>query len=243
LFIDGIKLIIDSHVHLGGPPKEAEPKTFAKLMKASKIEKAIIFRYFYEKPTVFSNRYISSVIKKFPNQYLGFAWVNPNEKTAPKELEESVTKWKLKGVKLHLEMHPTPLEKLRKIFNIAEKYSIPICIHLGNDFNQIKLLSKEFKVKLIIAHLGTGVYCLDINRLKKAIELAEDKKIFLETSGNTYPLVNYALKALNPSKLIMGSDFPHEHPLVSVKIIDLLNLSDENKELILQKNISKIIGE
>ena len=79
--------------------------------------------------------------------------------------------------------------------------------------------------------------------MKKAIELAKDKKIFLETSGNTYPLVYYALKALNPTKLIMGSDFPHEHPLVSVKIIDLLNLSDENKELILQKNISKIIGE
>jgi len=234
-------LIVDSHVHIGGPPKESEPKNFAKLMKASKIDKAIIFRYFYDKPTIFSNRYISSVIEQFPNQYVGFAWINPNEKTAIKELKESITKWKLKGVKLHLEMHPSSLEKLRKIFNIAEKYTIPICIHLGNDFNQIKILSQEYNVKLIIAHLGTGVYCLDINRLKKAIELAKNKNVFLETSGNTYPLVNYALKALNPTKLIMGSDFPHEHPLVSVKIIELLNLSDQNKDLILQKNISQIL--
>ena len=234
-------MIVDSHVHIGGPPKESEPKNFAKLMKVSKIDKAIIFRYFYDKPTIFSNRYISSVIEQFPNQYVGFAWINPNEKTATKELKESITKWKLKGIKLHLEMHPTPLEKLRKIFNIAEKYTIPICIHLGNDFNQIKILSQEYNVKLIIAHLGTGVYCLDINRLKKAIELAKNKNVFLETSGNTYPLVNYALKALNPTKLIMGSDFPHEHPLVSVKIIELLNLSDQNKDLILQKNISQIL--
>lgn len=230
-------MIIDSHVHIGGPPKESEPKNFAKLMKTSKIDKAIIFRYFYDKPTIFSNRYISSVVEQFSNQYVGFAWINPNEETATKELKDSITKWKLKGVKLHLEMHPTPLEKLRKIFNIAEKYTIPICLHLGNDFNQIEILSQEYNVKIIIAHLGTGVYCLDINRLKKAIELAKNKNVFLETSGNTYPLVDYALKALNPTKLIMGSDFPHEHPLVSVKIIELLKLSDKNKDLILQKNI------
>ena len=234
-------MIIDSHVHVGVPPREAEPKNFLKLMKSSKINKAIIFRYFYDKPTVFSNQYISSVVEQFPNNYLGFAWINPNEKTVTKELIESVTKWNLKGVKLHLEMHPTPLEKLRKIFNIAEQYTIPICIHLGNDFDQIELLTQEYDLKVIIAHLGTGVYCLDINRLKKAIELAKNKNVFLETSGNTYPLVDYALKALNPTKLIMGSDFPHEHPLVSVKIIELLNISDKNKDLILQKNISKIL--
>ena len=234
-------MIVDSHVHIGGPPKESEPKNFAKLMKASKINKAIIFRYFYDKPTVFSNQYISSVVEQFPDQFLGFAWVNPNEKTASKELEEGITKWNSKGVKLHLEMHPTPIKKLKKIFNIAEKHTIPICIHLGNDFNQIELLTQEYDVKVIIAHLGTGVYCLDINRLKKAIELAKDKNVFLETSGNTYPLVDYAVKALNPTKLIMGSDFPHEHPLISVKIIELLNISNKNKDLILQKNISKIL--
>ena len=234
-------MIVDSHVHIGGPPKESEPKNFAKLIKASKINKAIIFRYFYDKPTVFSNQYISSVVEQFPDQFLGFAWVNPNEKTASKELEEGITKWNSKGVKLHLEMHPTPIKKLKKIFNIAEKHTIPICIHLGNDFNQIELLTQEYNVKVIIAHLGTGVYCLDINRLKKAIELAKDKNVFLETSGNTYPLVDYAVKALNPTKLIMGSDFPHEHPLISVKIIELLNISNKNKDLILQKNISKIL--
>ena len=234
-------MIIDSHVHIGAPPKEADPKNFAKLMQNSSIKKAVIFRYFYDKPTTFGNRYISSVIEKYPKWYIGFAWINPNDKTAAKELKTAILKWKLKGVKLHLEMHPTPTEKLQKIFNVAEKYNIPVCTHLGNDFNQIETLSKEYKTKIIIAHLGTGVYCLDINRLKKAIKLAKNENVFLETSGNTYPLVYYAINELGPTKIILGSDFPHEHPLVSVKIIELLNISNEEKDLVLQKNISQIL--
>lgn len=234
-------MLIDSHVHIGAPPKEADPRNFVKLMKKSHIDKAVIFRYYYDKPTKFSNQYTSLVVKQYPKYFIGFAWVNPNDTTAEKEIETSILKWNLKGVKLHLEMHPTPTEKLQKIFNIAEKHNIPICTHLGNDFDQIESLSKEYKTKIIIAHLGTGVYCLDINRLKKAIKLAKNKNVYLETSGNTYPLVDYAIKEIGSKKIVLGSDFPHEHPLISVKIIELLNISNQDKELILHKNISKIL--
>jgi predicted TIM-barrel fold metal-dependent hydrolase len=234
-------LIIDSHVHIGSPPKEAEPKNFAKLMKKSNIDKAIIFRLFYDKPTKASNQYTSLVVNQHPDLFIGFAWVNPNDKTAIKELKTSILKWNLNGVKLHLEMHPTPLKNLKKIFNITEKYKIPAITHLGDNFDQIETLSKEYKTKIIIAHLGTGVYNLDINRLQKAIILAKKENVFLETSGNTYPLVDYAVKNLNSKKILLGSDFPHEHPLISVKIIELLKLSKKEKEQILYKNVIKIL--
>lgn len=45
-------MIIDSHVHIGGPPAEGEPDKFAKFMDKNKIDKAIVFRYFYNKPTL-----------------------------------------------------------------------------------------------------------------------------------------------------------------------------------------------
>lgn len=210
-------------------------------MKKSNIDKAIIFRLFYNKPTKDSNQYTSSVSQQYPNFFIGFAWVNPNDKTAAKELENSILYWKLKGVKLHLEMHPTSLKNLKKIFNITEKYNIPVITHLGDDFDQIETLSKEYKTKIIIAHLGTGVYNLDINRLNRAIALANNDNVFLETSGNTYPLVDYAIKKLNPKKIILGSDFPHEHPLISTKIIEILDISDQEKDQILFKNILKIL--
>jgi predicted TIM-barrel fold metal-dependent hydrolase len=92
-----------------------------------------------------------------------------------------------------------------------------------------------------VAHLGTGVYRLEIERLKKAIDLAKRENVYLETSGNTYPFVNYAVDSLGASKVILGSDFPHEHPLVSVQIVQLLDLSTSDKEAILGLNIRKIL--
>ena len=154
----------------------------------------------------------------------------------------SVNQLQLKGLKLHLEMHPVPLSLLREIFKEAQKLSIPLIIHLGDDFKSIDTLCKEFNVNVIIAHLGTGVYRLDIERLKKAILLAKHDNVFFETSGNTYPFVDYAVRHLGASKVIFGSDFPHEHPLVSARIVELLELSAQEKEFILSQNIRKILG-
>ena len=138
-------------------------------------------------------------------------------------------------------MHPSSIPKLREIFAEAENLSIPICVHLGEDFSCIEKLSQEYTVPVIVAHLGTGVYRLEIERLKKAIDLAKRENVYLETSGNTYPFVNYAVDSLGASKVILGSDFPHEHPLVSVQIVQLLDLSAYDKEAILGLNIRKIL--
>ncbi len=234
-------MIIDSHVHIGGPPAEAEPDKFVKLMEKWKIDKAVIFRYFYDQPTSASNKFIKSVIEKHPRRFIGFAWINPNEKTAVNDVKTAIKEWQLKGLKLHLDMNPSPISKLREIFKEAEKFSIPLCVHLGADFACIDTLSQEFKVPIVIAHLGTGVYRLDIERLKKAIELAKKSNFCLETSGNTYPFVDYAVKHLDASKVVLGSDFPHEHPLISVRIVQLLEISAHEKKMILGRNIKKIL--
>ena len=235
-------MIIDSHVHIGSPPTEAEPESFVKLMEKSKIHKAIIFRYLYNQPTSASNKLIQSIVEKYPKYFIGFAWINPNERTAVEEVRTAVNDWNLDGLKLHLEMNQAPISNLRDVFTEAESLSIPICVHLGEDFDCVERLSQEFEVSVIIAHLGTGVYRLDLKRLKKAIELANRKNVYLETSGNTFPFVDYAVQSLGASKIILGSDFPHEHPLISVKIVQLLDLPAHDKELILGKNIEEILG-
>ena len=235
-------LIIDSHVHIGGPPAEAEPERFVQLMEKSKIDKAIIFRYFYNRPTSASNKYIKSVVEKHPKHFIGFAWINPNDRTAPMEVKNAIKEWNLKGLKLHLEMDPSSMSKLREVFIEAENLSIPICVHLGEDFVTIERLSQEFKIPIIIAHLGTGVYRLDLERLRKAIALAKRENVYLETSGNTYPFVDYAVRHLSASKVILGSDFPHEHPLVSAKTVELLELPTVEKEKILGLNIQNILA-
>lgn len=90
--------------------------------------------------------------------------------------------------------------------------------------------------------MGTGVYRLELKRLRKAIEVAKNEIVYLETSGNTYPFIDYAVGSLGASKVILGSDFPHEHPLVLIKIVHLLDLSAHDKVQILELTIQKILG-
>ncbi len=137
-------------------------------------------------------------------------------------------------------MYPAPIGKLRAVFREADRLSVPVCVHLGDDLTCIDTLNQEFKVDIIIAHLGTCVYRLEIDR-SKAIELAKHANVYLETSGNTYPFVDYAVRALGPSKIILGSDFPHENPMVSAKTVQLLKLPAREKELILNLNIKIIL--
>lgn len=236
-------MIIDSHVHIGGPPPEAEPDKFVALLKKSNIDKAIVFRYVYGKPTLIGNELIRSAVNKYPDRLIGFAWIVPTDKTAISEIRTTISQWQFKGIKLHMEIAPTSINKLREVFREAEELSFPICIHVGEDFKFIDDLCKEYNVNVIIAHLSTGVYNLDPKRLEKAVTLSEKyDNIYVETSGNTFFFIEYAVKRLSPSQIIFGSDFPHEHPLVLVKAIELLELSENDKNLIIGGNIRRLIG-
>jgi predicted TIM-barrel fold metal-dependent hydrolase len=75
------------------------------------------------------------------------------------------------------------------------------------------------------------------------VELAQKhERIYLETSGNTYFFIEYAVRKLGSHKVIFGSDFPHEHPLVQVRAIELLNLPQSDKDLILAGNILELLS-
>jgi predicted TIM-barrel fold metal-dependent hydrolase len=239
-----ISLIIDAHVHIGGKPEMARPDNLVALLEKSEIDKAIVFRYVPQKPMLVGNTYIKSAVNRHPKRLIGFAWINPNDRTAVDEMKTAIVNWNFRGVKLHLEMMPSSISRIEEIFREAEKLAVPICIHLGEDFDFLNDLCRKYRLNVIVAHLGTGVYNLDPKRLGKAIELSQkNDNVYLESSGNTFFFIERALKMLDPTKIIFGSDFPHEHPLVMLRAIKLLDLPPREKEMILGRNIAKLINE
>jgi predicted TIM-barrel fold metal-dependent hydrolase len=235
-------LIIDAHVHIGGPPPEAEPDNFIPLLRKSKVDKAVVFRYVPGQSTWVGNELIKTAVSRYPDHLIGFAWVDPRDDNATNEMRVAVMDWGFKGAKLHLDMTPVPIERLERIFAEAESLSVPLCIHVGKDFDSISELCGQYEVSIIVAHLGTGVYNLDPARLEKAISLSlKHDNIYLETSGNTYFFIKHAVKRLGASKIIFGSDFPHEHPLVMARAVDLLDLPAKDKESILGHNLRRLM--
>lgn len=236
-------MFIDAHVHVGEPPPEAEMESLVKLMEESGVDRSVVCRYIPGKPTLRGNQLVRSAVKEYPNRFVGFVWINPNRDTAVEEIEKAIKDWGFRGIKLHLETTPAPPTKIGEVFEEAERLEVPVYVHTGKDLDVVDNMSETFNVDIILGHLGVGVYSLDPNRLEKSIELVKKHEdIYAETSGNTYYFIEYAVKKLGSSEVIFGSDFPHEHPLVLKKAIEILDIPQEEKSRILGGNIRQLIG-
>lgn len=68
------------------------------------------------------------------------------------------------------------------------------------------------------------------------------KKIYVDTSGvKSVSMLNMALETFSAKQILWGSDFPAKRDLVdSINTIEKLNLSKEEKEQILGKNLEEI---
>ena len=78
------------------------------------------------------NDELSEIIKEHPNRYAGFASIAPQDpEKAAEELDRAVTKLGLKGVclKSHAQGNYLDDKKYRSIFQVAEKYDVPIFLH------------------------------------------------------------------------------------------------------------------
>ena len=225
-------------------PPEIEPDNFVSFMEECGIDKAVVCRYVEGESIWIDNEVVGLAVKKYLGKLIGFFWVKPEDEKVRQDIKLAVDEWGFMGLKVHLEMNEAAIDRFRLIFNETEQFQIPIYIHIGEDYESLDKLCHEFKeVNVILGHLGTGVYRLDPKRLEKSLRLSEKhNNLFLETSGNTYPFVRKAVEVLGPAKIVFGIDLPHTHPLVEVRMIELLNLSKKEENLIFADNIRKILN-
>jgi L-fuconolactonase len=91
--------IIESHVHVwkndprypwapgtkNPPDRDASAETLLQLMKANGVQKTVIIQVIYYR---WDNRYLASVLKKYPLCFRGVARVNPEDPSAPDHLSK-----------------------------------------------------------------------------------------------------------------------------------------------------------
>jgi len=119
-----------------------------------------------------NNEYVAALVRKYPDQYIGFGAVNPRYRgidAAVVELERMIGDFKLTGLKLYPMYDyysPDDPELAFPIFAKAEEMGIPVTVHMGTstarytnlDFARPALLDivgqKFPNLKLIMAHGG-----------------------------------------------------------------------------------------
>ncbi len=187
------------------------------------------------------NRYVWNLKRQMPDKIIQFYWVTKNNID---QIENDYKIMCFSGIKIHQCWRYFKIDSLffQKIVAFAEKYNLPIVIHLysGKDAKDLSKLARNSKAKFIIAHcFGIEEFCFNFNEIKN--------KVYFDIS-NCYWLtlekLIFAINEIGCDNLIFGSDTPYgiDSARNTIDIIKKLNICDSDKQKILCENIKKILN-
>jgi hypothetical protein len=169
------------------------------------------------------NSYVAQYVNRFPQKLIGFAGIDPTERSAIDELHAARESMQLRGVTLspaNQDFHPCDSRAMR-LYEEAEKLKMPILIHpVGQFTEQSKLefshpalfdeVARTFpKLRIIIAQLGQPWLEETICLLGKHSNVFADVSGLLSRPWQAYNALVAAHESQAIEKLLFGSDFPY----------------------------------
>lgn len=193
-----------------------------------------------------NNELVAAAIDKYPDRFLGWAAVNPTIPESVKEVESFLNKPGFIGVKAHPFMHQYSIKTLDSIAAMCQSKNIPILIHLSSETDSYKYLPQHYpELKIIYAHAGLPFW------KKLWIYVKDQPNVFIDTSSDylTPTIVRMAVETMGYQKVLYGCDGPYgmekynEYDYTAKKRwIDLLPISDREKECIFGKNFLELVS-
>ena len=257
--------IIDAHVHIF-PEKIAKKATksignyygipmFAKGTVEDLIsngEKINVYKYIVHSTATTVeqvetiNNFIADTQAK-NESLIGFGTLHPGLSDIEFEVNRIISLG-LKGVKLHPDFQDFNIddESMMPIYR-AVQGKLPVLIHLGDEQKtssspeRLSNVIKEFpNLTVIAAHLG-GYQMWD-----DSIKYLVGKNIYLDTSSSMAFLdkekVTDIIRSHGVKKVLFGTDYPMWSYEEELQRFYNLDLTDEERELILWKNASKLLN-
>lgn len=241
--------IIDGHIHIGKWSSiflnyETTIKQAIDVMKSSGIDAAVCLPA-DATPNI---KLFNDINKQTDFIFYFAAWINPDDE----ELDIFLDKY-MSGISF-FKFHPSV--QRRKITDITYKRYIemaienkkPIVVHCGRwkeiaSYQYPLELTKKYpELKIILAHLGgdqPGLYL----ECAKEVKILNSKNIYLGTESiREFYFVNQVVKTVGADKIIFGSDYNLGLPGMYIPIIESLNISDSEKELIFSGNLLRLLN-
>jgi len=192
--------------------------------QSSLVDKSIVlgFKSKYLQAEI-PNSYVSEYVNRFPQKLIGFAGIDPTERSALDELRACRDHLQLRGLTLSpatQDFHPTDSRAMR-LYAEAEKLGMPILLHpIGQFTEQSKLeyarphlfdeVARTFpKLRIVIAQLGQPWLEETICLLGKHANVYADVSGLLSRPWEAYNALVRAHESQVIEKLLFGSDFPY----------------------------------
>ncbi|MBU3923485.1 MAG: amidohydrolase family protein [Nanoarchaeota archaeon] len=234
--------MIDAHMHLG--PLSFKGKNWGNQKEyRSILKKTDITKYCAVPiglPENFSNNTTpdnNSVLEesKKDQSLIPIYWFNVFD--LPERID-----YKYKAIKFHPDIGQIPIDD-KRIIDFTNKTKLPIFIHTNeakeySTLEKIANLANQVKVPVIAIHSGSVTRTFfNLHNYKFP------NNVYFETSGIQYSIILKKIyEMVGAKKIILGSDYPFGDPRVALGMIDSLDISKKEKELITTKNIEKILS-
>lgn len=194
------------------------------------------------------NAYIAKTVKENSSYFSGLGTLHPDSTTIKKDLDDLLNLG-LKGVKLHPDMIYKEIDSpsFMKIFEVCEN-RCPVLCHVGDkrfDYsnpNRVVNILKAFpKLKFIGAHFGG--WSLWNEAYKKLIDFPN---MYTDCSSSLFAMTpkeaEMAIKAYGANRVLFGTDFPMWSAKQELNYFENLQLSQDEKEMILYKNAQELFA-
>lgn len=255
-----IAMIFDAHTHVG-PALAYQNSLFSALkgaelvsiMDLAGIEKACVFAplwiggEFFDPEFKEANRVVFQATRDFPDRLIGYGRVNPKVgQAAVDELERCIHDYGFRGLKLHPDTEgykTNDLEILAPLFDLLDQHRLLSFFHSGYfPTCQPALfapLAQAFpNVPMILAHIGYRHW------MDASILAQQAPNIYLETAGNSAPANIYgAIRVVGADRVLFGTDSPYHEPNYCRNKVEMLpGLTDDERQLVMGGNMSRLLG-
>lgn len=273
---------IDVHVHVPAPAdhpstKEKEamagyfgagqmplsPEDMYQTFKALDIF-AVIFEIDAETTSGVSyvgNDYVAGIVRQYPDQFMGFASVDPwKGKLAVQELERSVKELGLRGLKLHPTTQAfSPNDPhFYPLWEKAAELEIPVLFHSGQTgVGSGTPGGGGYKLKyahpMLLDDVAADFPTLTIIMAHPAVPWQEEQLAVVLHKGNVYmdlsgwspkyfrPILVKYISSILQDKVLFGSDYPVLQPDRWLRDFETLELKEEVRQKILLENAKKVL--
>jgi len=239
------------------------PDDYLMEMENASIDKAVMVSFAPDNQLKNNNFWTVAITRprknrpaKYP-QFIPFISVSPTM-TGRKPVEEleHKYKWGMKGLKIHpVAQNFAPDDKrMWPVYEWLEKHNLPITAHSGINIDETSrygeprrwnTVLEEFpNLKLILAHLGNGFWDQTIEIADKFLHVMFDTAIAISYIQSPTTLDDEAavdiIKTIGADRILFGSDYPWINPKKDIERIKSLDISEDDKKLILGENAVRL---
>lgn len=234
-------IIYDIHSHLG-KTSSGENNTPSELV--DELKKYGISKVGISSLSGVDNRFQNDLIfnatKEYPDEIVGYGFINPKDSNALDEIDRCLGEYKFKAIKFHSWKHgyyPDNLPNMDNLLDKIEKYGVHIQTHVGTaplstPYVWAEYAKKHPNLRFVFTHIGYYEFGLS------TIEAIKDlKNVYVETSGQfDIEVLKKAIEVLGSNRVCFGTDWPYKPINIEISKFYELNLPKEDLEQIFYKN-------